>query len=352
MKKALIMTISAVAFACGNAYAAQNNPFGLVYADAITQNVPGKVNIKPVKYKLDGLEIAGNVYTPPGYNASKKYPVIVVAHPNGGVKEQVAGLFAQRLAEQGFITLASDASYQGASAGEPRNTDKPAFRTNDISGMADYISQFPGANSDRIGVLGICGGGGYTLNAAKTDKRFKAVGTLSMFNTGQVRRNGYMESQLDTVQQRLKEASDARAIEKSSKTISYSGSLDLDNVTDEQISKISNDLYREGLIYYGRTHRHPNSTFRFTTSSLMDLMRWDARDQIDLISVPLLMVAGSKADSLYMTKDAFEKASGTKDKELYLINGATHIQTYYVPKYVDEEAAKFTEFFKKHLQSK
>lgn len=351
MKNTLMMTLavaSSLAFT-DVANAAANNPFGLVYKGAVMENVKGKVNIHQVTYTLNGLKIAANVYTPAGYEAEKKYPAVVVAHPNGGVKEQVAGLYAQRLAEHGYITITADASYQGASEGTPRNVDKPFYRTEDIHGMADYISAYPGVNADRIGALGICGGGGYTLNAAKSDKRFRAVATLSMFNSGQVRRNGYMNTQLDSIQTRLKEASDAR-IKELAGQISYSGNVDLDALTDESISKIPTDLYREGMAYYGRTHRHPNSTFRYTTSSLMDLMRWDATDNIDLINVPLLLMAGEKADSLYMSQEAFEKATGTSDKELFLIPGATHIQTYFVPEYVDQAVGKLTEFYGKHLK--
>lgn len=351
MKNTLMMTLavaSSLAFT-DVANAAANNPFGLVYKGAVMENVKGKVNIHQVTYTLNGLKIAANVYTPAGYEAEKKYPAVVVAHPNGGVKEQVAGLYAQRLAEHGYITITADASYQGASEGTPRNVDKPFYRTEDIHGMADYISAYPGVNADRIGALGICGGGGYTLNAAKSDKRFRAVATLSMFNSGQVRRNGYMNTQLDSIQTRLKEASDAR-IKELAGQISYSGNVDLDALTDESISKIPTDLYREGMAYYGKTHRHPNSTFRYTTSSLMDLMRWDATDNIDLINVPLLLMAGEKADSLYMSQEAFEKATGTSDKELFLIPGATHIQTYFVPEYVDQAVGKLTEFYGKHLK--
>lgn len=352
MKKTLLMTMavaSSLAFT-SVANAAENNPFGLVYKGAVVENVKGKVNIHPVTYTLNGLKIAANVYTPAGYEATKKYPAVVVAHPNGGVKEQVAGLYAQRLAEKGYITIAADASYQGASEGTPRNVDKPKFRTEDIHGMADYISAYPGVDANRLGALGICGGGGYTLNAAKSDKRFKAVATLSMFNSGQVRRNGYMNSQLDSIQARLKEASDARAREVATGEIGYSGNVDFDALTDESISKIPTDLYREGMMYYGKTHRHPNSTFRYTTSSLMDLMSWDATDNIDLINVPLLLMAGEKADSLYMSEEAFKKATGTTDKELFRIPGATHIQTYFVPEYVDQAVAKLTEFYGKNLK--
>ena len=168
------------------------NPFTLVYEGAISENKKGKVNIHPVTYKLNGLDIEANVYTPANFDANKKYPTIVVAHPNGGVKEQVAGLYAQRLAEEGYITITADAAYQGASGGTPRNVDIPQNRIEDIHGMADFISQYKGVDTEKIGLLGICGGGGYSLKAAQSDKRFKAIATLSMFNSGVVRRNGFM----------------------------------------------------------------------------------------------------------------------------------------------------------------
>lgn len=116
-------------------------------------------------------------------------------------------------------------------------------------------------------------------------------------------------------------------------------------MTDEQIAALPFEMYRQGYEYYWRTHACPGSTFKYTTSSLLDLMRWDATDQIDLIEQPLLMIAGSKADSLYMTEDAFARATGTTDKELFRIDGATHIETYWVPRYVEAAMGKLKPFY-------
>lgn len=324
----------------------RQNPFTLAYEGAITQNIAGQVNIHPVTYRLNGLTIAANVYTPAHYDPSQQYPAIVIAHPNGGVKEQVAGLYAQQLAERGYITITADAAYQGASGGEPRNVDKPANRIEDIHAMADYITHYPGVDTGRLGLLGICGGGGYALKAAQTDKRFQSVATLSMFDSGLVRRNGYMDSQLSTIQERLAQATEARAQEAAGGETIYTGDAQL---TDAQIAALPYDLYRQGFEYYGKTHAHPNSTFRYTMSSLLELMRFDATSHMNLINQPLLMMAGSKADSLYMTEKAFNGATGTQNKELFLIPNATHIETYWVPEYVDQAVTKLTQFFSENL---
>ena len=344
--KYLLMQLMVATGIVSAAQTNKSNPYGLVYQNALEKNVPGQVNIHPVTYQLNGIPIAANVYTPANYDPSMRYSAVIVAHPNGGVKEQVAGLYAQRLAELGYVTIAADAAYQGASGGMPRNVDKPASRIEDIRGMADFISQYAGVNPDRLGLLGICGGGGYALKAAQTDKRFKAVATVSMFNSGVVRKNGFMNSGIATIQQRLQQASAARAQEASGGPVLYANET---KTTDEQADKMPFDLYREGHYYYNRTHAHPNATFRYTMSSLLDLMEFDAAANMDLINQPLLMVAGSKADTYYMTDAAFALATNAKEKELFLIPGATHIQTYYVPEYVDKAVDKLREFFNKHL---
>lgn len=165
--------------------------------------------------------------------------------------------------------------------------------------------------------------------------------------TYEVRRNGYQDTQLDTIQQRLQQASQARAQQAAGGEVQYSGDA---NLSDEQIAQLPFDLYRQGYEYYWKTHAHPGSTFRYTTSSLLDLMRFDATEQMALINQPLLMIAGSQADSLYMTVAAYAAASGTDDKEMALIDGATHIETYWVPKYVDAAVDKLTPFFARTLQ--
>ena len=141
------------------------NRLGLVYEGAIERNEPGRVQIRRVDYEVDGLPVVANVYTPAGYTPEGHYAAVVVAHPNGGSKEQVAGLYAQRLAEAGFVAIAFDARYQGESGGQPRRTDKPAHRMGDIYGAVDFIQRFPGVDPARVGAFGICGGGGYTFAA-------------------------------------------------------------------------------------------------------------------------------------------------------------------------------------------
>jgi len=167
-----------------------------------------------------------------------------------------------------------------------------------------------------------------------------------MFNSGRVRRNGFMDTQLSSVQERLQQASDARRLESTTGKVLYANDV---NLTDEQIKKLPFEMYRQGFEYYLKTHFHPNSSARFTQSSLSELMSFDATDHIDLINKPLLLIAGSNADSLYMSEEAFAKATGTKDKVLFKIEGATHIETYWVPKYVDIAVEQLRTFYARTL---
>ena len=211
------------------------------------------------------------------------------------------------------------------SGGGPMRMPTSTCSREDIRGAADFISQYPGADADHLGLLGICGGGGSSIKAAQADKRFKAVATLSMFNSGDARRNGFMRSQTDTIQQRLAQASAARAQEAAGGEVQYTPSFAAE-LTDAQVAALPFDLYREGYEYYARSHAHPNSQTNQTLSSLADLMAFDVNTQVDLINQPLLMMAGDKADSLYMTADVFQNANDKQKKKLILIKKDTHIQ--------------------------
>lgn len=324
-----------------------DNPFGFVYRGALSQNVEGTVNVHPICYDADGTTIAANVYVPAGYKESDSYAGIVVGHPNGAVKEQAAGLYAQRLAEAGFVTLAFDAATTGESGGEPRNRDIPYLRIEDYRLAADVLSGFPGVDASRLAVLGICGGGGYALAAAQTDKRFKAVAVVSMFNTGAVRRKGFMETQADTILKRLHDLADLRSKEAAGGELVYSA--DMDAMTPEVGHNLPFDMYREGYEYYVETHAHPRSHARFAQRDLMDLFMWDPDDFMYLIDQPLLMVVGDKADTAYMTQSAFEKATGTERKELFRIEGATHVDLYWRPEHVAKAVEKLAAFYRKNL---
>ena len=324
-----------------------DNPFGFVYGDALTANLEGAVNVHPVSYDANDVTVAANVYTPADYREDGSYAGIVVGHPNGAVKEQAAGLYAQRLAREGFVTIAFDAVTTGESGGEPRNRDLPYLRVEDYRLAADVLSTFPGVDASRLAVLGICGGGGYALSAAQVDKRFRAVAVVSMFNTGSVRREGFQKVQADSVLKRLHDVADLRAGEVASGELVYSA--DMSAMDPEVGHKLPFDMYREGYEYYVETHAHPNSHSRFAQRDLMDLFAWDPDDFMYLIDQPLLMVVGEKADTAYMSESAFAAATGTEDKELYVVAEATHVDLYWKPEATDDAIAKLASFYRDRM---
>ena len=173
------------------------------------------VTIERVTYPARNMKtaIVGNLFKPAGFDKARRYAAVVVTHPFGGVKEQTAGLYAQRLAEQGLVTLAYDASYQGESGGEPRLMELPAQRLDDISCGIDFLSQLPLVDPERIGSLGICAGGSYALCHAPTEHRVKAIAAVSTFNLGEARREGMGTISYEERMKRLKDASEARSRE-------------------------------------------------------------------------------------------------------------------------------------------
>lgn len=306
------------------------------------------VHVERVTYRSrnTGSRIVANLFKPANYDPAKKYAAVVVTHPIGGVKEQTAGLYALKLAEQGFIALAYDASYQGESGGEPRLMELPSARVDDVSDSVDFLSALAQVDANRIGSLGICGGGGYVLNAAQTELRVKAVATVSAADIGGLRREGLANSR--TYEERMKllqEATVQRTREARGEAVRLTASVP----ETDKFTANTPVMYREGYEYY-RTARgqHPNSPARSVFSSLPSQMAFLAFEQIETISPrPILMIAGSKADSLYFSENAYKKAS--EPKELFLVSGATHIDMYDKPQYVTPAVAKLQAFFNRHL---
>lgn len=292
-------------------------------------------------------KIAANLFKPANFDPSKKYAAIVVTHPIGGVKEQTAGLYALKLAEQGFITLAYDASYQGDSGGQPRLMELPSARVADISASIDFLSTLPQVDDNRIGSLGICGGGGYVLNAAQTELRIKAVATISFADIGSLRREGLASSR--TYEERVKilqDAAEQRTREARGEAIRIVPTVP---ESEKDLTASTPVMYREGYEYY-RTARgqHPNAPTRVIFSTTPSQMSFFALEQIESISPrPLLLIAGAQADSLYMSENAYKKAN--EPKELFLVPGATHIDMYDKPQYTAPAVEKLKGFFDRHM---
>lgn len=289
-----------------------------------------------------GTKIVANLFKPAAFETNRKYAAIVVTHPFGGVKEQTAGLYAQHLAEQGFITVAYDASYQGESGDEPRLMEVPAQRLDDISCAIDFLVQHPQVNAERIGSLGICAGGGYALCNAATEMRVKAVAAVSLFNLGEARREGMGTISYEERMKRLRDAAEARSREARGEPVRL-----VPVVPDSPAGFTEKTplLYREGYEYY-RTPRaqHPNSPNRYAVSSLPLQMAFFPFEQLDTIAPrPLLLIAGSKADTLFWSQDVMKKAK--EPKELHIVDGATHIDMYDRPQFVEPAVAKLAAFF-------
>lgn len=305
------------------------------------------VTARKVSFPHNTTTMVGNLFMPPDFDRGGKYAAIVVVHPFGGVKEQTSGLYAKKLAEQGFIALAYDASHQGESGGEPRWIEIPATRVEDISKAIDYLSTLPEVDENRIGALGICAGGGYAINAAQIDLRIKAVAGVSVFDLGRARREGVGGTiSYEERMKRLEEVGRQRTREARGEAVRL---VPVVADTAEQLTDNMPRLYREGYEYY-RTPRaqHPNSPNRYLFTSLGMQMAFFPFQQVDTISPrPLLMIAGSEADTRYFSEDAYEKAK--EPKELFVIPGASHIDLYDKPQYVTPAVEKLKEFFSKAL---
>ena len=292
------------------------------------------------------IDVVGDLYFPANYDSAKKYAAIIVGHPFGGVKEQTSGLHARKLAEMGYVTLAFDASYYGESGGYPRRMESPEVRVEDFSAAVDFLSNHPAVDTDKIGVIGICGGGCYSVNATQIDHRIKALATISMYDMGRARRQGVGDTQ--TYEQRMAILDELGR----QRTAEYGGATRRDiralpEKVDENTPKFAIDF----LDYYDNPQRGqpPNSTGYYSYTSLAPMMNFFPFAQIETISPrPVLFIVGENAVSKYFSEDAYEKAA--EPKELFVVPEATHVDLYDQPKYLKITIPKLDAFFKQYLK--
>jgi uncharacterized protein len=292
-----------------------------------------------------GTMIAGNLFKPAGFDASRKYAAIVVGHPFGGVKEQTSGLHAQKLAEMGFVTLAYDASHYGDSTGEPRYIEVPSTRVGDFSAGVDYLSNRPSVDPTRIGVLGVCASGGYSVSAAQIDHRIKALATVSMYDMGRARRQGLGDT--ISYEQRMKTLDEVG--EQRTREARGEPRRNIRALPTEPANVDMPPIVREFLDYYDTPRgNHPNSTAWYSFTSLAPMMNFFPFVQIETISPrPILMIVGERAESAYFSEDAYSKAA--EPKELFVVPGATHVDLYDRPEHMARSIEKLNQFFGQHL---
>jgi len=303
-----------------------------------------KVNFK--NSNNSNIKMAAIINFPEGFIENQKYPTIVVSHPGGGVKEQTSGLYAKKLAEEGFVTIAYDASYQGESTGEPRQLENPHIRTEDVSAVIDYLTTLPYIDQDNIGAMGICAGAGYTANAAINDHRIKAVGMVSAVNIGQMFRNGWENN-----------VEDANALPY---LLSGSGArtADVNNTAFQTIplaplkeEDAPNEELREAWEYYHTDRcQYPTAPGVATARSLTQIISYDAYYKAEaFFTQPLLAVVGSNAGSAWMSDDLISRAASA-DKNKYVVEGANHMSLYDRENYVNEAVSQLAPFFTSKLK--
>jgi hypothetical protein len=279
----------------------------------------GKVSFKN-RY---GIALTGDLYTPKA--VAGRSPALVVSGPFGAVKEQSSGLYAQTMAERGFVTLAFDPSFTGESGGEPRNVASPDINTEDFSAAVDFIGLLPNVDRERIGVIGICGWGGMALNAVAVDKRVKAVVTSTMYDMSRVMSKGYNDSV--TLEQRtraLEQMSRQRWIDAEKGAPAYQPPYNELKGGDAQFLVEYHDYYRTPRGYHPRAVNSGNAWTQTTPLSFMNmpLLTYIA----EISPRPVLFIHGEKAHSRYFSETAY--AAAAEPKELMIIPGAVHTDLY------------------------
>ncbi|WP_448118785.1 alpha/beta hydrolase [Pseudomonas serbica] len=284
-----------------------------------------KVTRRAVSYRNRfGIKLAADLYLPADFETNDSWPALIVGAPYGGVKEQGPGIYANELAQRGFVALTFDPSYNGDSAGSPRRVSSPELFVEDFHASVDFLGTQPGIDRQRIGVIGICGSGGFGLSAAQVDPRIKAVATVSMYDISRMHAEGFAgsmdeEARKSTLQmlseQRWEEFSSQRP-----KLAPRGAPL--------QINSDIHPVGREFAEFYSCPRGyHPNSTTQFTLTSSMSFMNFPLLDKLQWISPrPILLVVGEHAHSRFYSEDAHAAAPGPK--ELYVVPQSNHVDLY------------------------
>ncbi len=286
------------------------------------------VTVERVSYRNRyGIAVSADLYLPIKMDSSKKHPALVVGTPYGGVKEQGAGLYAQTMAERGFVSIAFDESYNGTSGGEPRRTSSPEIFSEDFSAGVDFLGTRPYVDRNRIGAIGICGSGAFSLKAAQADRRIKAVATASMYDMSRVNKNGWMDSMTDEERNRtLDQLGEQRwkDFENGIPEITAGFPAEPQELMPEELDPITGEFFE---FYAMKRGHHPNAPAAFTFTSAMAFMNFPLLNYIETISPrPILFIIGENAHSRYFSEDAYKMAA--EPKELYIVPEARHIDLY------------------------
>lgn len=284
-----------------------------------------KVNHSKVTFhNRYGITLAADLYVPK--NTEGRLPAIAVSGPFGAVKEQSSGLYAQALAEMGFLTIAFDPSFTGESGGEPRYVASPDINTEDFCAAVDYLLSRDDVDAERVGILGICGWGGMALNAAAIDTRIKATVTVTMYDMSRVNANGYFDSMDADARYELRRQLNAQ------RTEDYkNGSYALAGGVPDQLPDDAPWFVKDYYAYYktsrGYHKRSLNSNGGWNKTSALSFINMPLLAYSDEIRSAVLMIHGEKAHSRYFSEDAFKKLKGD-NKELLIIPGASHVDLY------------------------
>ncbi|UUA72434.1 alpha/beta hydrolase [Cellvibrio sp. QJXJ] len=309
-----------------------------------------KVTEQKVTFKNQyQMTVAGNLYLPKNTNQNTKSPAIIVGHPMGAVKEQSSNLYAQKLAEQGFVTLSLDLSFWGESEGQPRNAVSPDIYSEDFSAAVDFLGTRAFVDRNRIGVIGICGSGSFVISAAKIDPRMKAIATVSMYDMGSANRNALNHSQtLAQRKQIIAAAAEQRYVEFTGGAMQYTSGTVLELTADTHpIQREFYDFYRTPRGEFTPAGASAQTTTRPTLTSNIKFMNFYPFNDIDTISPrPMLFITGAEAHSREFSEAAYGLAG--QPKELVKIPGAGHVDLYDRVELIPFE--KLTRFFRENLQ--